>query len=316
MAEFIMRRLSTSILTLILVSILVFGGTELLPGDVASQLLGQNATPQAVAAVRQELHLNQSPFVAYLQWAGGALHGNFGRSLVSGQPVASELGIRLRNTLLIAVLAIVIGVTLSLILGIIAALTRDRLPDLVISIGSLIGMSIPEFVVATVLVLLFSVTWHLFPAVVVADPNAPIAQLIPSIWLPALTLTIVMAAYIIRMIRTSMIDVMASEYVATARLRGLSERRIVLRHALPSALAPTLNVVALTIAWVVGGVVVVENVFNYPGIGTYAVQAVHDRDLPALQALGLLGALTYVGANFLADLLAMGFNPRLRSTSR
>ena len=316
MAGFITRRLSASILTLILVSILVFAATELLPGDVASQLLGQNATPQSVAAVRQELHLNQSPFAAYLQWVGGALHGDFGQSLASGQSVAYELGIRLRNTLLIAVVAILIGVTLSLMLGIIAALTRDRLPDLVISIGSLIGMSIPEFVIATLLVLLFSVHWQLFPAVVVAEPNAPISQLVSSIWLPALTLTIVMAAYIIRMIRTSMIDVMASEYVATARLRGLSETRVVLRHALPSALAPTLNVVALTIAWIVGGVVVVENVFNYPGIGTFAVQAVHNRDLPILQALGLLGAVTYVGANFLADLLAMVFNPRLRSMSR
>jgi peptide/nickel transport system permease protein len=294
----------------------MFVATEVLPGDVAKQLLGQNATPEAVAELRHQLGLESPAIVRYGDWVGSALHGDFGHSLVSRQPVSSEIAVRLRNTALLASVAIAIGFTLSFALGILAALTRDRAPDIIISVVTLVGMSIPEFVVATVLVLLFSVHWHLFPAVVTADPGAPISELFSGLWLPAISLTIVMSAYIVRMLRTTLIDTMASEYVTMAQLKGVGTARVVLRHALPSALAPTLNVVALTVAWLLGGVVIVENVFNYPGIGTYTVQAVHNRDLPVLQALGLLGALTYVVTGLLADLGTLALNPRLRTTER
>jgi peptide/nickel transport system permease protein len=183
-------------------------------------------------------------------------------------------------------------------------------------VGSLLGMSVPEVTVATLLVLVFSVRFALFPAVVTDGPSASLASLLPVVWLPAAALIIVMAAYIVRMMRTSVIDVMASEYVTLARLKGMPPSRVLLHHALPSALLPTLNVIAINIAWLIGGVVVVENVFNYPGIGTLMLEAVHNRDLPLLQFIAVLGAAVYVTCNLLADLVAMALNPRLRTHGR
>jgi peptide/nickel transport system permease protein len=315
MLQYVLRRLALAIVTIWLATLGVFLAAQALPGDVATQLLGRDATPGAVATMRAELGLNKPLTTRYLEWISGALHGNFGHSLVNHASVGAEMALRLRNTLLIAGVTIVLGVTLALVLGLVAGLTRDRWPDIAISTLSLIGMSLPEFVVATVLVLLFSVLIPIFPAVVTAGTDATMGQLLQAIWLPALSLTIVMAAYILRMLRTSVIDTMASEFVATARLRGLSTARVVFRHALPSALLPTLNVVAMNIAWLIGGVVVVETIFNYPGIGMLTVQAVRDRDLPVLEAVAALGAVTYVGCNFLADLGALALNPRLRGRS-
>ena len=259
------RRLLLAVLTVWLASLLVFVALQALPGNLATQILGQNATPRAVAALDARLHLDRPAWQRYLSWLGGALHGDFGKSLATGQPAVSVVGHALRNTSLLALIVIVCGVTLSLVFGIVAAIFRDRWPDLLISGVSLAGMSVPEFTVATLLVLLFSIRFAVFPAVVIAGPSATLAQLLPDLWLPAAALTIVMAAYIVRMMRTSVIDVLASEYVMMARLKGLPAHRVLLRHALPSALLPTLNVIAINVAWLVGGVVVVENVFNYPG---------------------------------------------------
>jgi peptide/nickel transport system permease protein len=313
MAAFAGRRLLLSLITLLLASLFVFAATEVLPGDPASQLLGKDASPELVANLRAQLELDRPATERFGDWIASSVQGDLGTSVVSQEPVTSELGPRLRNTLLLAGVTIVLGITLSLICGIVAALTRDRLPDVLISVLSLICISVPEFVLATTLVLLFSITWPIFPAVVVADVNAPLSELLPAIWLPVAALTCMLSAYIIRMLRTSLIDVMASEHVMMAQLKGLSTSRIVLRHALPSALAPTINVVAVIVAWLIGGVVVVETVFNYPGIGAYAVQAVQNRDLPVLQALALLGAVTYVVTSLLADLAALALDPRLRA---
>ncbi|WP_129669507.1 ABC transporter permease [Phytoactinopolyspora endophytica] len=312
MALFVLRRLGAMVLTIILASLLVFVALQALPGDVATQVLGRDATPDAVQALRDQLDLDQPAWRRYAEWVGGAIQGDFGTSLASGENVGSTLGLHLRNTLLIAVIAIVGGLVLSLVLGVVAGLYRDRWPDHLISGASLVGMSVPEFVVATLLVLLFSVTIPVFPAVVLDDADATIGQLLPGIWLPALALSIALAAYVVRMMRTSVIDVMASEYVQTARLRGLGTGRVVLRHALPNAVLPTLNVIALNIAWLVGGVVVVETVFNYPGIGTLMIDAVYDRDLPVLQAIAVLSAVVYALCNLAADLAAIALNPRLR----
>jgi len=312
MFAFAGRRLLLSVITLCLASLFVFAATEVLPGDPASQLLGKDASPELVANLREELELDRPATERFGDWITSSVQGDLGRSTVSQEPVTAELGPRLRNTLLLAIVTIVAGITLSLICGIVAALTRDRLPDVLISVLSLICISVPEFVLATALVLLFSITWPIFPAIVVADVNAPLSELLPSIWLPVIALTCMLSAYVIRMLRTSLIDVMASEHVTMAQLKGLPTRRIVLRHALPSALAPTINVVAVIIAWLIGGVVVVETIFNYPGIGAYAVQAVQNRDLPVLQALALLGAVTYVVTSLLADLAALALDPRLR----
>jgi peptide/nickel transport system permease protein len=309
----LVRRLLLALVTVWLASLLVFAALQALPGNLATQILGQNATPSAVAALDAELHLDRPAWQRYLSWLGGAVHGDFGNSLATGQPAASMVGHALRNTALLALIVIVCGVTLSLVLGVLAALFRDRWPDLLISGVSLAGMSVPEFTVATLLVLLFAIRYAIFPAVVTAGSSATPGQLLPDLWLPAAALTIVMAAYIVRMMRTSVIDVLSSEYVTMARLKGLPAHRVLLRHALPSALLPTLNVIAINVAWLVGGVVVVENVFNYPGLGMLMLQAVHNRDLPVLQLIAVTGSLVYTAVNLLADLAALALNPRLRT---
>jgi peptide/nickel transport system permease protein len=316
MLRYVARRLLLALLTIWLASLGVFLAVQALPGDVATQILGQDATPKNVALLRTELGLDKPAWRRYLDWLGSLLHGDLGHSLVSHASVASEVGVRLRNTLMLASVTVVLGVTLAIVLGVIAGLTRDRWPDLAISALSLVGMSMPEFVIATLLVLFFSIDIPLFPAVVTAGADATPGELLPAIWLPSAALTVVMAAYIIRMLRTSVIDVMAGEFVAMARLKGMSPLRVVVRHALPSALLPTLNVIAMNIAWLVGGVVVVESVFNYPGVGLLTVEAVHDRDLPVIQSIAVLGAVTYVLCNLAADLAAMALNPRLRTSRR
>ncbi|MFD8818938.1 ABC transporter permease [Streptomyces sp. NPDC059627] len=316
MLAFVARRVAAAIGTLFLSSVLVFLALQALPGDVATQILGKDATPDAVAALRKQLGLDQPAWERYFDWIKGALHGDFGTSLVSGKPVGGEVAQYLANSALIAVVTILFAVTGSLVLGILAGLYRDRWADHLISTVSLVGMSVPEFVVATVLVLCFSVALPWFPAVVLYGPDASVGQLMPAVWLPALALAIVMAAYIVRMARTSVIDVMASEYVTTARLKGLSTWRVVTRHALPSALLPTLHVIALNVAWLVGGVAVVENVFNYPGIGKLMLTSVQNRDLPVVQAVALISAVVYVVCNLAADLGAMALNPKLRTRGR
>ncbi|MFJ9895810.1 ABC transporter permease [Streptomyces sp. NPDC091280] len=316
MLSFIARRTAAAVGTLFLSSVLVFLAVQALPGDVATQILGKDATPDAVAALREKLHLDRPAWERYADWVGGALHGDFGTSLVTGGAVGGEVTTHLANSALIALVTVLFAVTGSIVLGILAGLHRDRWPDHLISTVSLVGMSVPEFVVATVLVLCFSVALPWFPAVVLYGPDATVGQLLPAVWLPALALAVVMAAYIVRMARTSVIDVMATEYVTTARLKGLSTWRVVTRHALPSALLPTLHVIALNVAWLVGGVAVVENVFNYPGIGKLMLSSVQNRDLPTIQAIALLSAVVYVVCNLAADLATMALDPRLRTRGR
>ncbi|QDO48099.1 ABC transporter permease [Streptomyces sp. RLB3-5] len=316
MVSFMARRVAAALGALFLSSVLVFLAVQALPGDVATQVLGKDATPDAVAALREKLSLDRPAWERYTEWVRGALHGDFGTSLVSGKAVGGEVSMYLGNSALIALITVLFAVTGSIVLGILAGLYRDRWPDHLISTVSLVGMSVPEFVVATVLVLCFSVALPWFPAVVLYGPDASVGQLLPAVWLPALALAVVMAAYIVRMARTSVIDVMASEYVTTARLKGLSTWRVVTRHALPGAMLPTLHVIALNVAWLAGGVAVVENVFNYPGIGKLMLSSVQNRDLPVIQAIALISAVVYVVCNLAADLGAMALNPKLRTRGR
>jgi peptide/nickel transport system permease protein len=316
MIVYISRRLLSAAVTVLLASVIVFAAVQLLPGDVATQVLGQDATPDAVAALREQMGLNRPAVLRFADWITGAVRGDFGVSLVSGEPVAAALWPHLRNTMLIAVATIAVAVTSSIVLGVVAGLYRDRWPDTVISTLTLVGMSVPEFVVATLLVLALSITVPVLPAVVLDEASAPVVDLLPAIVLPTIALSVVMTAYIVRMTRTSVIDVMASEFVTTARLKGLGTGRVVVRHALPSALLPTLNVIAMNVAWLVGGVAVVENVFNYPGVGRLLLEAVHNRDLPVLQAIAVVSAAVYVLCNLAADLGAMALNPRLRTGER
>lgn len=313
MLRLILVRLGTAAITVWLASLLVFIAVQALPGDVAQQILGQDATPEALAAMRESMGLNQPIAERYIDWLGGMLTGNFGESLVSGEPVAGTLLVHARNTLLLALPTIILGITLSVVLGLLAGLYRDRAADRTISGLALIGMSVPEFVTATVLVLVFAIAIPIFPAVVIDGAQATVGELLPFTVLPVIVLTISMAAYIIRMTRAGVIDAMASEFVTTAHLKGVRPRQVVLRHALPSAILPTLNVIAINIAWLIGGVVVVEAVFNYPGMGTLMIESVHNRDLPVIQAIAVLSASVYALTNLGADLVAMLLDPRQRS---
>lgn len=317
MLKLITRRLLLSIVTLWIVSVIVFGATELLPGDVATALLGREATPETLARLRTELGLDRPAGQRYVEWLSSALRGDLGMSLAKrNTPVIQLIMERMRNTLLLSGLAALVGLPLALALGVVAGLLRDRLPDTVISVIALVGMSLPEFVIGSLLILTFGVLWAVLPAVTIVQPNASIGELLPNLILPAVTLVVVMVAYIIRMVRTSLINVMTSDYIQMATLKGLPRRRIVLAHALPNALLPTISAVALTVAWLIGGVVIVETVFNYPGVGRLMVSAVQDRDLPLVQALGLLGAAFYITIHMSADLLSLALNPRLRTMTR
>jgi peptide/nickel transport system permease protein len=313
MLRFIARRLLLSVVTLFIVSLVVFVGVELLPGDLASAFLGREATPTRLASLRAELGLDRPALERYLNWLGDAIQGDLGMSLARKEPISELIGLRLRNTLLLGLTAGLVGLPLALVLGIIAGLTRDRKPDLWISSVALVLMTLPEFVTATFLILLFAIAWPIFPAVTIVPTDAPIKEMLPNIVLPVVALAFVMVAHNLRMVRTNVIDVMASEYVQMATLKGVPRARVVLRHALPNALLPTINLVALYIAWLVSGVVIIEQVFNYPGIGTLMIQAVHDRDIPLVQGIVLVIAGAYVVLNLGADMLTMVLNPRLRS---
>ncbi len=296
-----------------LVSMLIFAGVEALPGDACIAALQRDAQGTRLANCRRDLGLDRPAVVRYAAWAERALHGDLGTSAGSGKPIGPMLSIRLRNTLLLAACALAAGVPLAVLLGIGAALRRDRAFDVVASVASILVMTIPEFVSATVLIFVFSIWLDWLPGIVTADPSAPLSAFFPGILLPVAVLAMVMTAHILRTVRSSVIDVLASDYVQMARLKGVPEHRVILVHVLPSALLPAINVIALTIAWLLGGVVVVEKVFNYPGLGRFLVDSITERDLPVVQAIALLLGSVYVGVNLAADLLALLLNPRLRT---
>lgn len=313
MGRLLVQRLLLALIVLALVSLIVFVMVELLPGDAATAYLGRNATPEGLERVRVSLGLDRPAPERFLTWTGGLLRGDLGISLARQEPINSFLWLRLRNSLLLGITAALVGFPLAVGLGIFAGLTRDRAPDLLLSTVSLIGMSLPEFVTATLLIYLFSIQWRIFPAVTLVNPDAPLWELLPNIVLPILTLIIVLTAYILRVVRTSIIEVMRSDYIRTARSKGLVSILVIVRHALPNALLPTLTIAALTIAWLIGGLFVIESVFNYPGIGTLLLAAIHDRDLPLVQSIAMVMAGIFVLANLGADLLTLVLNPRLRS---
>ncbi len=313
MLKLIVRRLFYSLITLLIIAVVVFAAVELLPGDMATAYLGRESTPQRLARLRAELGLDRPAIVRFASWFGGVLRGDLGMSLVREVPVRDLIGIRLRNTLLLGLSAMVIGLPLALGLGVIAGLTRDRAPDLWISTAALIAMTLPEFVTATFLILVFSISLQLLPAITIAPTNASIRELLPNVVLPIITLTLIMVAHILRMVRTSVIDVMTSDYVQMATLSGVPYRRVVLRHALPNALLPAISITALTIAWLLGGLVIIEVVFNYPGLGTLLLNAIHTRDQPLVQGIALAISGVYVVVNLGADVLTLLLNPRLRT---
>ena len=318
MFRLIVRRLGLGLLTLVLVSGIIFVGVEALPGDSCTAYLGRMAQGKRLENCRRDFGLERPAVTRYAEWALGAIRGDFGVSLKSKKPISRTVGTRFRNTVILGVAASMIGVPLAILLGIVAALWRDRPPDLWISTTAIFAMTIPEFVSATVLVLVVSVWLGWLPGIVVTRPDAPLFEFLSDIILPIIALALVMTAHILRMVRTCVVDVMASDYIQMARLKGVPYRRMVFRHVVPNALLPTINLVALTIAWLLGGTVVIEVVFNYPGLGRLMVQSIFFRDLAMVQAITLILAALYVGLNLFADLLTLVANPRLRTmrTSR
>ena len=310
--KMVAQRLAIGIGTLLVISVLIFVGVEALPGDLAEAVLGQNALPETVEAFRAELKLDLPAHTRFFTWLGEVVRGDFGNSLASGKPIADLIGWRFKNTLFLAGTTALVAVPLALFLGMIAALYRDTWLDRLLSISTLSAISFPEFFVAYILITLFSVKLALFPSISSLTRDMSLAVKLHTITLPCITLTLVVLAHMMRMTRAAIINVMDLPFIEMARLKGISKRRIVFNHALPNALAPIINVIALNLAYLVVGVVVVEVVFVYPGLGQLLVDSVSKRDLPVVQASGLIFAITYVGLNLTADVLAMVSNPRLR----
>ncbi len=310
---FIIRRLMLGVLVLALVSIVVFISTQAL-GDPARAILGRNATPEALAALQKELNLDSSLLGQYTSWVGGLLHGSLGNSLAAKQPVGDVLGSRLVNSTVLVVGAAIISIPLSIAIGSYAALRREKTFDTVSSNLLLLLAALPEFVVAVLLVILFATTvLHVLPAISPVPPGQRPWDDPQVLVLPILTLVIAVAPYVARIMRASMIEVLESDYVEMARLKGLSERTVLMRHALPNAIGPVFQVIAINLAYLAGGVVVVEYVFNYPGIGSALQDAVVNHDLPVVQALAMLIAGVYVVLNLMADVATILVTPRLRT---
>ncbi len=313
------QRLGLGFLTLFIVSIIIFSAVTMLPGDFATAILGQSATPETVAAFRHQVGLDRSPVLRYLVWIGGVLQGNFGESFSSAgalagghvRTVVSLIVPRLENTLFLAGLTALIAVPLSLVLGMLAALYRNSIFDRLVNLVTLTSISVPEFFVAYILMLFLAIRFPLFYSLSNISPDTPFLERVARSALPVLTLVLVIVAHMMRMTRAAIINLLASPYIETARLKGVSPSRIIYRHALPNALAPIATVVALNLAYLIVGVVVVEVVFVYPGIGQLMVDAVSARDIPVVQACALVFAVTYILLNLLADIVAIVTNPRL-----
>ncbi|HEX7389689.1 MAG TPA: ABC transporter permease [Acidiphilium sp.] len=310
---FVLRRIGLGVLTLFLVSVLVFAATEALPGNAARAVLGRTATPAALAALEKKLHLDQPVWKQYEMWLGGVVSGNPGKSLVNGEPVLQEVMPRIRNSAVLLILAGIFGVPIALFAGIIAAIRRDGRFDAAVSTTALGLAALPEFVVGMFLVILLATTvlrW--LPPVSLVPPGTDVLTRPRILVLPVLTLMLVIFPYIFRMMRGSMAEILESDYIEMARLKGIGQRRLIFLHALPNAIAPVIQVVALTFAYLAGGVVLVEYVFAYHGIGQGLIDAIFARDIPVIQFEVVVLAGFYVALNILADLLAVLTTPRLR----
>jgi peptide/nickel transport system permease protein len=306
------QRLLLGVLMLLGVSVLIFAGTELLPGDVAQAILGQSATPEALANLRREMGLGEPAVLRYWHWLTNALTGDFGKALSNGQDISQALGKRLANTLFLAACAAVVSVPLAIALGLVAVRYRNGFVDRLISGLGLASTSLPEFFVGYVLLYFFAVQLQWVTSVSTVFEGMPLGERLAAIILPVAVLTTAVLAHMMRMTRAAILNVMQSAYIETAELKGLTGLQIIYRHALPNALAPIINVVMLNLAFLVVGVVVVEVIFVYPGMGQYLVDHVASRDVPVVQACGLIFASVYIGMNIIADIAGIMANPRLR----
>jgi peptide/nickel transport system permease protein len=325
-AKIIIQRLALGVLTLLAVSVIIFTAVNMLPGDFAQAILGQGATPEAVNAIRHDLGLDQPPVQRYFQWLAKAAQGDLGNSFAQANfaayvgtaagsglhSVAEQIAPRFANTMFLAGMTALIAVPLSVGLGILAALFRNTVFDRAANLFALSSISSPEFFVAYILILVLAVLHPILPSLSNISPDLTLAERVYRTLLPALTLTLVVTAHMMRMTRAAILNLMASPYIEMARLKGISPLRVIVRHALPNALAPIINVVALNLAYLITGVVVVEVVFVYPGIGQLFVDSVKIRDIPVVEACCLIFAAAYILLNLVADVLSILSNPRLR----
>ena len=306
------QRVALGLMLLLGVSVLIFAGTQLLPGDIAAAILGQSATPEALANLRRDMGLNDPAWLRYWYWLSHAIVGDFGKALSNGQDISAALGKRLGNTLFLAFWAAVVSVPLAIALGLITVLHRNSTLDRVISGLGLASTALPDFFIGYVLMFFFAVKLQWVTSVAMVYDGMPFGQRLGAIILPVVVLTAGVLAHMMRMTRAAILNVMQSAYIETAELKGLSGLQVIYRHALPNALAPIINVVMLNMAFLVVGVVVVEVVFVYPGMGQYLVDHVAKRDVPVVQACGLIFATVYIGLNLIADIAGILANPRLR----
>ncbi len=306
------QRIALGIGLLFAASVLIFAGTQILPGDVAASILGQSATPQALANLRAELGLDEPAYVRYFSWLSSALQGDLGVALTNGQDIATSMGRRLNNTLFLAVSAAVVAVPLAILLGLMAVRYQGRWPDKLISGATLATVSVPEFLLGYIAMFFLAVQFRVFPSVSMVFDGMPFWDKLNAIALPALVLVLVVLGHMMRMTRAAILNVMQSAYIETAQLKGLGAFKVIARHAFPNAIAPVVNVVMINLAYLVVGVVVVEVVFVYPGMGQYLVDHVSKRDVPVVQACGLVFAAVYIGLNMMADVVSILANPRLR----
>jgi peptide/nickel transport system permease protein len=306
------QRLLVGVLILLFVSVLVFIGTEILPGDVAQAILGQSATPELVAIIRERLGLDDPAYIRYLRWLGGLLTGDLGTSLANGVDIADLIGERIFNTFLLALLTAAVAVPLSIGLGLLSALKPNGIVDRSISAISLTMISLPDFLVAIILVMLFAITWRWFPAIVNIRAGSSFSTLLWALVLPITTLVFSVLAHMVRMTRTAVLNVLTTPPIEMAILKGVPRWRILLIHALPNALAPIVNVVALNLAYLVAGIVVIETLFNMTGLGRLMAESVRTRDIPVVQACAMVFCTVYVLLNLFADVVSIVSNPRLR----
>ena len=306
------KRLGLGLVILLIISVIIFFMVELLPGDIAEAVLGQGATEENLKAMREQMGLNKPAIVRYLEWLSGAVMFDFGSSIVTQAPVISVIGERFMNTLFLAAYAAVIAVPFAIVLGVIVALLRNSIFDRVANVLTLTSISSPEFFLGYILILYFSVKWGMFPAIASLSDGMSFGELLQRTFLPALTLVLVVVAHMMRMTRAAIINLLASPYIEMARLKGAPPWKVIVKHALPNAWAPIINVVALNLAYLITGVVLVEVVFVYPGVGQALVDAVSKRDFPVVQACCLIFAATFILLNLAADVGAILTNPRLR----
>ena len=308
----ILKRIFSSFFTLLIVSAFIYSALEILPGDVATRILGRAATPESLVILRAELGLDEPALNRYFSWLYNIFQGDFGNAMTSKRPIIDVLGPKIFNTMVLSGFAFLLYLPMAFITALVQAANKNRQIDNILSIVTLVILSLPDFIIGTIFLILFVVFIPILPAVSLVGEYTNFWEWVKALIMPAVTLALIMSVYAVRMLRDNLIEVLDSDYVLMARLKGLPKYKVLIKHALPNAITPTLNVTALNLGFLIGGVVIVEKVFTYPGFGSLLVDSIKFRDLPLVEATILIAAAFYVFANLLTDILSILFNPKLR----